>query len=614
MFVIAPSRPRSAKAPVRRRPASAGAALPARRRLPTAQDADETQKGMTEAIMQEAAAVPPRPQTAGARRAAARPPSPAMRRATRRTPGWVDRLSRRGQIAAPPRPHKFQAAATGPTATRARIRALSRNKSQGGALPPHRMLPPLEMPEPPPKTIATHARLAMLAQKLDKDAHARNYFAQVCVSYCLQPVPCADAPICRGLVVAAQLDKERAEARKNTTVDHDRLRRLATPPPRGRAAKGDRSPVARSPTSPNGRRRRTEDVRPISGPRCCFRTCWPSCEQILLLTRRWLWCVHWLPTASCAQREEVQGATEISRVEGARVFTVRLDSETAAPEESTAEASAAPGPDSTTELPPGADTDSAAETEQPATDSAAEPTAKVEGEVTVEAEEPTGEDSAEPGPDPTAEPPAAAPEAGSEPAAAAEKPKGEDSPALGSEVTAEPPAAEADSEPAAAPELPAAELEQLPAAPEQPALEPAAEAAREPVIEAEGGPAAATAEEPTSEDSAAPGSEATPEPSAAGSEADTEPAAESAQPAAEPEQRVAESQQSVVESAVEPVAAPEQPAPELVAEAEKEPAVEAEGEPAAAAEEPTDEDCAVPGYEGTSEPSVAGPEQPTTDE
>ena len=73
----------------------------------------------------------------------------------------------------------FEKVSKGPTATRARIRALSRNKMQGGAMPPHRALPTLELPQPPPNKIATKARLALLAKKLDKDAHARNYFAQV---------------------------------------------------------------------------------------------------------------------------------------------------------------------------------------------------------------------------------------------------------------------------------------------------------------------------------------------------------------------------------------------------------------------------------------------------
>ena len=182
MQVYAPSRPRSAAAGMRRRPASAGAPRSRSPLVPTDLDAaDDAQRQVTEAIEQEANAVPPRPrrpQTAGSRRAG-RPPSAAMRRATRRPPGWVDRLSKRGFMSVPPPPQVGPPLPSGPTATRARIRALSRNKMQGGALPPHQMLPPLELPQPPPKTVATTARLAMLAQKLDKEAHAREYFAQV---------------------------------------------------------------------------------------------------------------------------------------------------------------------------------------------------------------------------------------------------------------------------------------------------------------------------------------------------------------------------------------------------------------------------------------------------
>lgn len=174
MQVFAPSRPWSG---VRRRPASASAVPRNRSPPPTGLDADQTQRDMTVAIAQEAAAVPARPRTAGSRRS--RPASAQTDRSTRPAPGWVDRLSRRGEIFAPTPARRPEPAPAGPTATRARIRALSRNKMQGGALPPHRMLPPLEMPQPPPKTVATLARLATLAQKLDKNAHARNHFAQV---------------------------------------------------------------------------------------------------------------------------------------------------------------------------------------------------------------------------------------------------------------------------------------------------------------------------------------------------------------------------------------------------------------------------------------------------
>lgn len=180
MHVNAPKRPWSAQAAPRRPvPASAGA----RRKSPLPRELDgddETQREMTEAIEQEVAAVPRRPWTAGARR---RPPSALMRRATLKTPKWVDRLSRRGNVVAPPRPRPVNPPMSRATATRARIRALSRNKMLGGALPPYQALPPLEMPQPPPKRTANHARLVMLSQKQDKNAVAREYFAKVRASH-----------------------------------------------------------------------------------------------------------------------------------------------------------------------------------------------------------------------------------------------------------------------------------------------------------------------------------------------------------------------------------------------------------------------------------------------